>query len=165
MLDNNLGRRMLVRVVRRLTVEEVHQKIKNFEKMLGMTFDEFEEFYLKKRVNKKLVDSYYEWASLVHAYRGYVESGELDYFIEELLDLTPSQMTLLTPKRLELLYSLASLRIESMNDLAQKIRRNIKNVYGDLHVLKSLGFITFKKQGKRNIVPETLVEEITFLVR
>ena len=130
-----------------------------------MTFDEFEELYLKKRVDRKLVDSYYEWASLVHAYRGYVESGELDYFIEELMDLTPSNMALLTPKRLELLYSLASLRVESMNDLAQKTRRNIKNVYEDLHLLKNLGFITFKKRGKRNIVPETLVEEITFLVR
>jgi len=156
---------MLVRVVRRLTVEEVHRRVESFEKRCGMTFDEFEELYLKKRVDKELVDSYYEWASLVHAYRGYVESGELDYFIEEFLDLTPSKMALLTPKRFELLYSLASLRAESMNDLAQKTRRNIKNVYEDLHVLKSLGFITFKKKGKRNIIPETLVEEITFLVR
>jgi len=156
---------VLVRVVRRLTVEEVHRRIEGFEKRCGMTFDEFEESYLKKRVDRQLFDSYYEWASLVHAYRGYVESGELDYFIEELLDLTSNKMALLTPKRLELLYSLASLRVESINDLAQKTRRNIKNVYGDLHMLKSLGFITFKKRGKRNIVPETLVEEITFLVR
>jgi len=130
-----------------------------------MTFDEFEELYLKKKVDREMFDSYYEWASLVHAYRGYVESGELDYFTEELWDLTPSKMAFLTPKRLELLYSLASLRIESINDLAQKTRRNVKNVYGDLHVLKSLGFITFKKRGKRNIIPETQVEEITLLVR
>jgi hypothetical protein len=156
---------MLVRVVRRLTVEEVHRRIENFENKCGMTFDEFEELNLRKRVGRELFDSYYEWASLVHAYRGYVESGELDYFIEELFDLTPSKMALLTSKRLELLYSLASLRIESINDLAQKTRRNIKNVYEDLHVLKSLGFVAFKKRGKRNIVPETLVEEITFLVR
>jgi len=160
-----LARRLLVRVVRRLTVEEVHRRIEGFEKRCGMTFDEFEELYLKKRVDRELIDSYYEWASLVHAYRGYVESGELDYLIEELLDLVPSKMALLTPKRLELLYSLASLRIESINDLAQKTRRNVKNVYEDLHTLKSLGFITFKKRGRRNIVPETLVEEITFLVR
>jgi len=156
---------MLVRVVRRLTVEEVHRRIESFEKKCGMTFDEFEELYLKKKVDREMFGSYYEWASLVHAYRGYVESGELDYFTEELWDLTPSKMALLTPKRLELLYSLASLRIESINDLAQKTRRNVKNVHGDLHVLKSLGFVTFKKRGKRNIIPETQVEEITFLVR
>lgn len=156
---------MLIRVVRRLTVEEVHRRIENFEKNCGMTFDEFEELYLKKRVDRDLFDSYYEWASLVDAYRGYVEGGELDYFVEELLNLTPNKIALLTPKRLELLYSLASLRVESINDLAQKTRRNVKNVYGDLYALKSLGFIIFKKRGKRNIVPETLVEEITFLVR
>ena len=156
---------MLVRVVRRLTLEEVRSRIEGFEKRCGMAFDEFEELYLKKRVVRELLDLYYEWASLVHAYRGYVESGELDYFIEDVFDLTPNKMALLTPKRLELLYSLASLRIESINDLAQKTRRDIKNVYGDLHVLKSLGFITFKKRGKRNIIPETLVEEITYLVR
>lgn len=156
---------MLVRVIRRLTVEEVHRRIENFEKKSGMTFDEFEELYLRKKVYKELLDSYYDWASLVHAYRGYVESGELDYFVEELLDLTPSKMALLTPKRLELIYSLASLRIESINDLAQKTRRNIKNIYQDLHALKSLGFVTFRKRGKRNIIPETLVEEITLLVR
>jgi len=57
------------------------------------------------------------------------------------------------------------LHIESINDLAQKTRRNVKNVYQDLRALKSLGFVTFKKKGKRNIIPETLVEEITLLIR
>jgi len=80
-------------------------------------------------------------------------------------DLKPKETSLLTPKRLELLYSLASLRPESINDLARKTKRNIKNVYQDLKALKTLGFVTFKKRGKRNIVPETLVEEITLMIR
>jgi len=102
------------------------------------------------------------WSTL---YRGYVEGGELDYAIEEMRDLKPKETELLTPKRLELLYSLVSLRPESISDLAQKTRRNVKNVYQDLKVLKTLGFVVFKKRGKRNIVPETLVEEITLLIR
>ena len=72
-------------------------------------------------------------------------------------------MSLLTPKRVELLYSLASLRIESISDLAKKLKRNVKNVYQDLQVLKKLGFIKFTKRGKRNIVPETLVEELSLI--
>jgi len=72
---------------------------------------------------------YVEWAELVHAYRGYIESGELDYVIEELRELNPLETSFLTPKRLELLYNLANLHIESINDLAQKTRRNVKNVY------------------------------------
>jgi len=101
----------------------------------------------------------------VHAYRGYVESGELDCVIEEIRDLASKQVALLSPKRLELLYALGNLRTQSINELAQKTRRNVKNVYEDLKALASLDLITFKKQGKRNIVPETLIEEITFLIR
>lgn len=112
-----------------------------------------------------MVDTYFEWAGLVDAYRGYMEDGNLDYVLEELRELSPAEMALLTPKRLELLYGLASLQTESINDLARKTRRNVKNVYQDLQVLKTLGFVTFRKMGKRNIVPETLLEEITFLIR
>src|SRR3990170_4716477 len=151
---------MLVRVIRQVTLEEVQKRIKDYEKEYALSFDEFEELFLKKKVNRSLIGVYTEWAGLVHAYRAYVEGGELDYVVEETRDLKPRETALLTPKRLELLYSLASLRIESINDLAQKTRRNVKNVYEDLKTLKTLGFVTFKKKGKRNIVPETLVEEI-----
>jgi len=156
---------MLVRVVRQLSLDEVEMHIRNYEKENSMTFDEFEELFLKKKLDRSLIGVYSEWAGLVHAYRGYVEGGELDYAIEEMRDLRPKETLLITPKRLELLYSLVSLRPESINDLAQKTRRNVKNVYQDLKVLKTLGLVTFKKRGKRNIVPETLVEEITLLIR
>ena len=155
---------MLVRVTRRLTLEEVREKTKNFETRNGMTFDEFEELFLEK-ADRRLVDTYFEWAGLVDAYRGYMEDGNLDYVLEELQELSPIEMAFLTPKRLELLYGLASLQIGSINDLARKIRRNVKNVHQDLQVLKTLGFVTFRKIGKRNVVPETLLEEITFLIR
>lgn len=156
---------MLIRIVRRLTLDEVESKIKQYEKECDMTFDEFEELFLSRKLNRRMTGTYFEWASLVHAYRGYVEDGELDYVVEEIRDLSPQETAILTAKRIELLYSLASLRAESINKLAQKIRRNVKNVYQDLKALQSLGFVTFRKRGKRNIVPETLVEEITLLIR
>jgi len=156
---------MMVRISRQLTLDEVQARIKSYEQQHGMTFEEFEELFLGKKIDKRFIGEYTEWAGLVHAYHGYVEGGELDYVVEEIRDLKPKEAALLTPKRLELLYSLASLRIDSINDLAHKTRRNVKNVYQDLKTLKSLGFVTFKKKGKRNIVPETLVEEITLLIR
>jgi len=156
---------MLIRVVRQLTLEEVETRLRNYEKEYGMSFDDFEELFWKKTLDNRLIGEYSEWAGLVHAYRAYVEGGELDYAVEETRDLKPRETALLTPKRLELLYSLASQRPESINDLAQKAKRNVKNVYQDLKALKTLGFVTFKKRGKRNIVPETLVEEITLLIR
>lgn len=156
---------MLIRIVRRLTLDEVKGKLRQFEEEYGMSFDEFEELFLSRKLNRRMVGTYFEWASLVHAYRGYVEGGELDYVIEEIRDLSTKETALLTPKRIELLYSLASLRAESINKLAQKTRRNVKNVYQDLKALQSLGFVSFRKRGKRNIIPETLVEEITLLIR
>lgn len=156
---------MLIRIVRRLTSEEVKSRIKQFEEKYTMTFDEFEELFLSKKLDRGMVGTYFEWASLVHAYRGYVEGGELDYVIEQLRDLSPEEAALLTPKRLELLYSIASLQAESINKLAQKTRRNVKNVYQDLKALQNLGFVTFRRSGRRNIVPETLVEEIAFSIR
>lgn len=156
---------MLIRIVRRLTLDEVKGKLRQFEEERGMSFDEFEELFLSRKLDRRIVGTYFEWASLVHAYRGYVEGGELDYVTEEIRDLSTEETAHLTPKRIELLYSLASLRAESINKLAQKTRRNVKNVYQDLKALQSLGFVSFRKRGKRNIIPETLVEEITLLIR
>lgn len=156
---------MLVRVIRRLTPEEVQQQIKRFEQQCHMTFDECEEQFLAEQLDKQMVETYFDWAALVDAYRGYIEEGELDYTVEELRNFTPDDMAAITPKRVELLYKLADLRVESINNLAQKVHRDVKNVYQDLQVLKSLGFVTLNRRGKRNVVPETLVEEISFLIR
>ncbi len=156
---------MLVRVVRQLTLEEVQSRIKNHEEEYGTSFVQFEEQFVRKQLDRRLTGVYSEWADLIHAYRGYVEGGELDYLVEETRDLRPKETALLTPKRLELLYDLANMRPESINDLAQKVKRDVKNVYEDLKALKALGFVTFRRRGKKNIVPETLVEEITLLLR
>jgi len=156
---------MLVRILRRLTLEETEAQIRDLERNHGVTFDEFEELFLTRRINQESADDYFKWAELVHAYRGYVEGGELDCVIEELHDLSSNELKILTPKRLELLYTLSNSKVKSINDLAQKSRRNVKNVYQDLQMLKKFGFIIFRKKGKRNLIPEALVEEVTLLIR
>jgi len=156
---------MLIRIIRNLTSEEIKERIKKFEKDVGMDFAKFEEQFLKQRLNSKLSRMYFEWADLVDSYKGYIEEGTLDYTVEEIKDFKPEQAALLTPKRLELLYKLAVLRVESINDLAKKVRRNVKNVHQDLQVLSKFGFVKLDKQKGRTIVPETLVKEITFLIR
>jgi len=156
---------MLVRIVRDLTSEEVMERIKKFEKELGTSFEKFEELFLKKKLDAKLVRVYFEWAELVNSYKGYVEDGQLDYTIEEIKDFKPEHIALLTPKRIQLLYHLANLRVDSINDLAQKVRRNVKNVYQDLKALRKIGFVRLNKRRKGAIIPEPLVKEITFLIR
>jgi hypothetical protein len=130
-----------------------------------MRFEKFEEQFLKQRLDGKLARIYFEWAELVDSYKGYIEEGTLDYAVEEIKDFKPEQAALLTPKRIELLYKLAALRVESINDLAKKVRRNVKNVYQDLQVLSKFGFVKMDKRKGRALIPETLVKEITFLIR
>jgi hypothetical protein len=156
---------MLLRIVRDLTSEEVEEKVKKLEKEFSMPFERFEELFLKKKLNAKYTRVYFEWAELVDSYRGYVEEGTLDYTVEEIRDLSSEQVAALTPRRIELLFRIAALRVESINDLAQKVRRNVKNVYEDLQVLRKLGFVKLSKQKGKALVPETLVKEIAFLIR
>jgi hypothetical protein len=156
---------MLIRIVRNLTIEEIGERIRKFEREFGVSFERFEELFLGQKLDVKRARMYFEWAELVDSYKGYVEEGTLDYTVEEIRDFKPEQAALLTPKRIELLYRLAVLRVESINDLAQKVKRNVKNVYLDLKVLSKFGFVKVEKRKGRALVPETLVKEITFLIR
>jgi hypothetical protein len=156
---------MLLKIIRGLTSDEVVGRIKEFEKQTGMSFEKFQEYFLKREPDSKLTRVYFEWAELVNSYKGYVEEGQVDYTVEEIKEFEPNQVALLTPKRIELLYRLAALRVESINDLAKKTRRNVKNVYQDLQVLSKLGFVRLSHRKGKSLIPETLVKEITFLVR
>jgi hypothetical protein len=156
---------MLLRIIRDLTSDEVQDKLRQFEKEFGMNFEKFEELFLKQKLDPGFTRSYFEWAELMDSYKGYIEDGELDYSVEEIKDFRSEQASSLTPKRIELLYQLAALRVESINDLARKVKRNVKNVYEDLEVLRRFGFVRLSKRKGRALTPETLVKEIAFLIR
>jgi hypothetical protein len=115
-----------LRTIRESTLEEVEERIKSLEKEFGMSSEKFEELLLKQKLDPKFVKADFEWDELVDSYKGYIEDGELDYTAEETRDFRPEQTAMLTAKRLELLYRLAVLRVESINDLAQKVKRNVK---------------------------------------
>jgi hypothetical protein len=156
---------MLIRIIRSLTSDEIEDRIRRFEKEFDMSFEKFEELFLKQKLDAKNTRVYFEWSELVDSYKGYIEEGTLDYTVEETKDFKPEQAVLLTPKRIELMYKLATVRVDSINDLAQKVKRNVKNVYEDLKVLNKLGFVKLNKRKGRALIPETLVKEITFLIR
>ncbi len=156
---------MIIRVVRDLTPEEVVERVQGFEKDFGMRFEKLEQLFLEGKLDSSSVKAYFEWSELVDSYKGYIEDGQLDYSVEEIKDFKLGQVVLLTPKRLELLYYLARLRVESISDLAGKIGRDVKNVHQDLQVLAELEFVTLDKRKGRAVIPETLVKEISFLIR
>lgn len=106
---------MLLRIIRDLTSDEVQDKLRQFEKEYGMNFEKFEELFLKQKLDPRFTRSYFEWAELMDSYKGYIEDGELDYSVEEIKEFKPEQASSLTPKRIELLYQLAALRVEKSN--------------------------------------------------
>jgi len=155
-----------VKVQRRLSLDEVAERLAGFERSLGLSFEEFEDRLLAGLVSQEQLGTYVEWAALNDAYRAYEESGELDYVVEDSFELEERALErLLSPRRLELLVQLAARGYESMNDLARRIRRDPKNVYEDLKALEKLRLVRLRRAGSRNVVPETPIEELTFVIR
>ncbi len=151
--------------MRELGLEDVLGLVAVFERKFDCRFGEFEERFFRLGRPRELLDAYLEWAGLVDAVKGYEESGELDYVVEETREFSADEVAALTPRRLGVLGFLAGRRVDSINDLARTVNRNVKNVYEDLKALEKLGLVVLRKRGRRNIVPETLVEEISFLIR
>ena len=152
--------------MRRLDLEEIRKKLKEHEAKRRMPFSEFERRFIERKVAPGLFGEYVEWASLVHAYEAYVEGGELDYTVEEIRDIGVNELERVwNPRRLELLVAISTSHVESINDLARKVGRNIRNVYSDLKLLEKGGYLRFRKVGKRNLVPETLIEEISAIIQ
>ncbi len=157
---------MRVKVLRRLGPDEVDERLGSFERSLGCSFEEFEDRLLTGLLAREQLGTYLEWAALQDAYKAYEESGELDYVVEDSFELVDSAFeTLLSPKRLELLNHLAARGCESINDLARRTRRDPKNIYVDLKALEILRLVKLRRTGKRNVIPETPVEELTFVIQ
>ena len=114
-------------------------------------------------VGRDVFEDYVEWMGMVHALRAWREGEDFDYLTEDVMELEWEEFSKLTPRRLDLLDQLSRVRSESINDLANKIGRNVKNVYMDLKKLESLGLIRLVKEG-RSMIPELLVHEVTLLL-
>jgi len=155
-----------IKVVRRLSLEEIRRQLKTHESRRGMPFSEFERRFIERKIDPGLFGEYVEWASLVHAYEAYEEGGELDYAVEEAREIKTDELEkTLTFKRLELLRTISTSHVESINDVARKVGRNVKNVYNDLKALEKMGFLHFRKVGRRNLIPESLIEEVSVIIQ
>jgi len=155
-----------IRIVRKLSPEDVAERLESFERSLGCSFEEFDDRFSAGHLAREHLRTYLEWAALKDAYNAYQESGELDYAVEDSFELTePAFERLPSPKRLELLGQLAARGYESINDLARRTRRDPKNVYTDLKALEKLRLVRLRRMGGRNVIPETPIEELTFLIQ
>lgn len=121
------------------------------------------EEFAKGRMPPGVFDEYIEWTSMDHALRAYQEGEDFEYLAEEDMSLDSKQYEKLTPRRLELLDHLAKGLYRSINELAQVVGRDVKNVYTDLKILEELGFVALTPEGRR-LAPELIVYEINILL-
>ena len=154
---------MQLKVMRAIPLEEVIQRVTVIEQRYTESMDDIPEKFNRGLVGRDVFEDYVEWMGMVHALRAWREGEDFDYLTEDVMELEWEEFSKLTPRRLDLLDQLSRVRSESINDLASKIGRNVKNVYMDLKKLESLGLIRLVKEG-RSMIPELLVHEVTLLL-
>lgn len=150
------------RVVKSISLQQVQTRMTILAEKYGSLSHLHEEF-TKGRMPPGTFDDYIEWTSMDHALRAYQEGEDFEYLAEEDLILDFKVYKMLTPRRLELLDFLALQSVSSINELAEQLQRDVKNVYNDLKILEELGFISLRQEGRR-LVPELIVYEINILL-
>jgi predicted transcriptional regulator len=151
------------RVVRRIPLNEVRERVAAFVEKYGGYYQELSREFEAGKMPREKLDDYVEWSSMIHALRAAGEGEDFDYYAEENLELTQEQFDSLTPRRVELLDYIADEHASSINELAERVGRDVKNVHGDLRILEGLGFVRLVREGK-SLVPELLVQEFTILL-
>ena len=145
-----------------IPMQQVQTRMTILQEKYGSLSHLHEEF-AKGRMPPGTFEEYIEWTNMDHALRAYQEGEDFEYLAEEELHLKEEEYMLLTPRRLELLDFLGAEPVSSINDLAEKLGRDVKNVYTDLKILEKLGFISLRQEG-RSLVPEQIVFEINILL-
>lgn len=154
---------MQLRIMRRVPLGEVIQKVSRLEEKYGDDLENIPDLFTDGQLGPEAFEDYVEWLGMIHALRAYGEGEDFDYYTEDMVKFERKEFRKLTPCRIELLEQLSRHRVDSINDFASKIKRDVKNVYYDLKTLEALGFVRLHKES-RNIIPELIVQEITILL-
>ena len=144
-------------VTRKVLLSEVLNKLKLFKRDFG-SFDEFSVRVLEKEDDLTLWETYLKWFELIHAYEDYEETGSIEYYVDEEVDL--SILHRISSEKMSRLLDEVSRGAMSISDLARKLGRSVSNVYNDLKFLEEKGFISFWRDGKK-LVPYPLIEKVT----
>jgi predicted transcriptional regulator len=150
------------RALKSIPLLGVEQKLREFNDKYG-SLSYLHDMFTKGRIPTGMFHDYVEWTNMDHAFRAYQEGEDFEYLSEIDLELTAGDYRKLTPRRIELLDHLMEGHVNSINELADNVGRDVKNVYNDLKALESLGMVALLRDG-RSMVPELLVYEITLLL-
>ena len=117
-------------------------KVKNIKlgiRSLDTAFDKWAETFEKVRKGKKVDKSRGVYFTSLEALR-----------------------KVLTEKRLELLHAIKEKQPDSVYELSKIVKRDIKNVNGDLELLRDIGLVSITKarEGRERVVPRVNYDKI-----
>jgi len=135
---------LIIEIKKSLRREDVQDSL---EKKYG-SIESLEE-KLKGEEAPELMDDYEVWKAILMG-ADYTESIRLE---------EKGVVSLLTPKRMELLDYLKTRHPKSILALAKGLKRDYKNVYDDLRLLEEYGIVEKGGSGNR-VVPECKIKEI-----
>ena len=119
---------MQLRIVRRVPLPEVSRRVSELEEKYDGGIEEIPDAIAGGGMDREAFEDYVEWLGMAHALRAYREGEDFDYFTDEVVELGREEASKLTPRRMELLDQLSRHRVDSINGLAAKIGRDVKNV-------------------------------------
>jgi len=125
---------MQIKFVRKVRAEEL---VKEFERKYGSL--ERLERYLKDHPDDyvALMD-YEDWKHFIANPDVEVEEGEI----------IVTDISFLTPQKLQILEAIKKYRPRSIRELAEKVGRDVKNVYLDVKELERVGLIELRNEGR-----------------
>lgn len=161
---------LYVKFSRRLTDEQIGEKIACFEKKYGMTALEYEKKVVKGHEDeldeKDLLGDFEEWKHL----SAVLAEGNKEPIIESFVKPMPFGGKVVnleigiitktfTPERLRLLGMMKEKQLGSISKLSEAVKRDRSSVVTDLEILENAGLVQLQKHGK-NTMPRSLWDKV-----
>ncbi|ADC65468.1 transcriptional regulator protein-like protein [Ferroglobus placidus DSM 10642] len=140
---------MQIKFVRKIKAKDL---IKEFEKKYG-SLERLERYLERHPDDYVALMDYEDWKHFLENPDVEVEEGEI--FV--------TNVSFLTPQKLQLLEAIKKHRPKSIRELAEKVGRDVKNVYMDVKELEKIGLIELKDSGRAKKV-ELKYNEIHIII-
>ena len=129
---------MEINITKKRKQSYIDDLIKKYKKSYGS----FDSLQSKVRISKcsspQELNDYIVWK--------YLSSGA--GFRESVILQNADVFNVLSPRRAEILEYLANNEVKSIRELANKLKRNYKNVYDDVNALAKYEFVELREEGR-----------------
>ena len=140
---------MRIKFVRKVKAEEL---VREFEKKYG-SLERLERYLREHPDDYVALMDYEDWKHFLQHPDVEVEEGEV----------VVTDISFLTPQKLQILEAIKKYRPRSIRELAEKVRRDVKNVYLDVKELEKVGLVELHNSGRAKRV-ELKYNEVVIVI-